>query len=99
MLRNYASNNISSKVFKNYSKKGGGFFDPCLQQGGISNLDVDKKRRSKSRTRGVLNDSGNLGKCLEKSGLNKSVNNKNNMIYRENEQDNSGKNNYEFYDD
>jgi len=57
MLRKYGGMKIDGKVFMNYSKNKGDFFDPTLQKGGNSTLDYkDKQRkRSNSRKRGINN--------------------------------------------
>lgn len=74
LLRNYGDKNLSSRIFNNYSKKGGGFFDPSLQNGGVSKLSIDRRIRSKSKNRNSNDISvTNLGKSFDKSYGEKSV--------------------------
>ena len=100
-LRNYrGSNNYNSKIFKNYTKKTSGFFDATLQQGGVSKLEYDsRKKRSKSNARGIDKNSV-LGKSAEKSLIDKSyttIKKPNSYInYRENYQEILGRKEYEF---
>jgi beta-glucosidase-like glycosyl hydrolase len=52
ILRKYGGRKVSGKVFMNYSKQRGEFFDPTLQKGGVSSLNVkDQLRRSNSKNR------------------------------------------------
>jgi len=61
MLRKYGEKSIDSKVFMNYSKKKGNFFDPTLQKGGNSSLDIKDhvRKRSNSRKMAIQNNLGN----------------------------------------
>ena len=51
MLRHYGGRQMSGKVFMNYSRKVGDFFDPTLQKGGNSALDMKDQSRKRSGSR------------------------------------------------
>lgn len=61
MLRKYGGKQMSGKVFMNYFRKVGDFFDPTLQKGGNSTLDLkdQSRRRSGSRRRSRGNTNNN----------------------------------------
>lgn len=57
MLRKYGGRQMDARVFMNYFKNRGGFFDPTLQKGGNSSLDIkdQHRKRSNSRKKGTNN--------------------------------------------
>lgn len=61
MLRKYGGRQMSSKVFINYFRKVGDFFDPTLQKGGNSALDLKEqgRKRSGSRRKSGSNNNNN----------------------------------------
>jgi len=52
ILRKYGGRQMSGKVFMNYSRKVGDFFDATLQKGGNSSLDLKDQSRKRSGSRG-----------------------------------------------
>lgn len=52
MLRKYGGRQMSGKVFMNYFRKVGDFFDPQLQKGGNSTLGLKEQGRRRSGSRG-----------------------------------------------
>lgn len=46
ILRKYGGRQITGKVFMNYSKKNGQYFDASLQKGGVSSLDIKDLERT-----------------------------------------------------
>jgi hypothetical protein len=73
-LRRYMGSRDEHKIFKNYTKPYGSFFDPSLQQGGESKLRLDqlKKNRSKSKNKNknLINKSNSFLLSSSKSSAN-----------------------------
>jgi hypothetical protein len=62
VLRKYGGKQMSGKVFMNYCRKAGDFFDPTLQKGGNSALDSkeESRKRSGSRRRSGNNNNNSV---------------------------------------